>query len=97
MNDQSPENEHVLTTEEKAAIRSLQRLAKKWPRTLSLLSWSGTLVVVPTAERDEPHADRSITILGIPNDGGDPDGNLGDHEGPTWEDQMVSPPGEVTP
>lgn len=61
---------------EKQAIRRLERLAKSWPSTLTLLSWSGSLIVLRTEDvrsgrslQDAP----SHTVLGIPNDGGDPD------------------------
>lgn len=75
-----------LTRDEKAAIRALQRLANRWPKSLSLLSWSGSLCVVPTDERDEPHGKRNIAIFGIPNDGGDPDGRQGPDEYADWDD-----------
>lgn len=79
-----------LTTEEKRAIRSLQRLAEKWPRSLGLLSWSGSLVVLPVDEMVEPVEHRTVSIHGIPNEGGDPDGSLDfDFDGDTWEDQMT--------
>jgi hypothetical protein len=60
----------TITPEEAAAIQSLKRLAKKWPRSLRLFSWSGTLMVV---KRNSDDIDAEIaTIEGIPNDGGDP-------------------------
>jgi hypothetical protein len=63
-----------LTKEEASAIRSLERLAKKWPQTLHLFSWSGSLVVMDAAM--VPSEDAVFTtIMGIPNDGGDPDAN----------------------
>ena len=60
----------IVTEEEQKALRSLLRLAKKWPQSLSLFSWSGTLV----AMKDGPDGRGCtiITIPGIPNDGGDP-------------------------
>lgn len=72
-----------LTVEEERAIASLQRLAKRWPKSLWLYSASGTLTVMRTA-KDGTHAveggvegagiDRAYiitTIQGISNDGGD--------------------------
>jgi hypothetical protein len=60
----------TITPEEAAAMRSLKRLAKKWPQSLKLFSWSGTLMVV---KRNSDDIDAEIaTIEGIPNDGGDP-------------------------
>ena len=56
----------TITKEEQKAIRKLENLAKKWPDTLELFSWSGTLCVIK---------DQSIitSIAGISNGGGDPD------------------------
>lgn len=68
-----------LTDEEAKAIRSLERLAKKWPKSLMLFSWSGALHVMDHAtvfdiSGGTGHHEASITtISGIPNDGGDPD------------------------
>jgi hypothetical protein len=60
----------TITPEEAAAIRSLKRLAKKWPNSLHLFSWSGTLMVT---KRNSNDIDAEIAIIdGIPNDGGDP-------------------------
>ena len=62
-----------ITKDEQRAIRSLERLAKKWPKTLSLFSWSGTLCVCKKANDGRPAV---ITqIIGIDNDGGDPSDN----------------------
>jgi len=60
-----------LTPDEARAIRSLKRLARSWPQSLKLFSWSGTLVVM---DNDMPAcSDAELdTITGIPNDGGDP-------------------------
>jgi len=70
----------TLTKEEQKAIRKLENLAKKWPESLSLFSWSGSLNVIK---------DQSVitVIIGIENDGGDPDdidvyGNSGFHGSP---------------
>lgn len=63
------------TADEQRAIDSLKRLARRWPQSLTLFSWSGSLVVVHTDEyRSDMAANDwdSEQILGIPNDGGDP-------------------------
>lgn len=64
-----------LTDEERRAIASLERLAKRWPQSLMLFSWSGSLTVM----RNESALDSRdlndliiTTIENIPNDGGDP-------------------------
>jgi hypothetical protein len=74
----SQENEldPPLTDEERRVIASLERLAKRWPPTLTLFSWSGTLCVV-RSEADlldggNPGDAVITTIEGIPNGGGDP-------------------------
>ena len=65
---------------EEQAIRSLQRLAKKWPQSLTLLSMGGTLSVVHTDDdRWNGYGNGTLErqeaviadIYGIPNDGGD--------------------------
>jgi hypothetical protein len=73
--DESAEDE--FTTEELAAIRSLKRLAHKWPKTLMLLSLEGGLYVIHTADQGAiatsidgaPDVPR-VQIDGITNDGG---------------------------
>jgi hypothetical protein len=60
-----------LTDEEAAAIRSLKRLAKRWPQTLKLFSWSGSLCVMDN-DMEPTNAAILDDIYGIPNDGGDP-------------------------
>ncbi len=64
-----------LTTQEKRAITALQRVASKWPDSLSLFSMSGSLYVVPTEDKraDTTTSRRAVPIFGIENDGGDPD------------------------
>lgn len=74
------------TTGEVVAINALKRLAKVWPHTLRLYSWSGTLVVVDLTKGDSGRCVTSDindcfmhTIGGtgrfnISNDGGEPDG-----------------------
>jgi len=64
------------TAEEQKAILALQRLARRWPRSLTLISASGSLCVLHTDEHDGTHRFGSAvmsTIHGISNDGGDPD------------------------
>ena len=68
------DDEDELTDEERRAIASLERLAKRWPQSLRLFSWSGTLCVI-RSEADlleEPEANVITTIEGIPNGGGAP-------------------------
>ena len=66
-----------LAEEERKAIASLKRLAARWPRTLTLMSMSGTLVVVRSDDgrlnAEGPVRGESVidTVHGIPNDGGD--------------------------
>jgi hypothetical protein len=67
-----------ITPEEDAAIRSLERLAKKWPRSLTLASMGGSLVVYHTDDErmSLPNNTQRVeaviaSIIGIPNDGGD--------------------------
>ncbi len=63
-----------LTDEERKAIASLERLAKRWPQSLKLFSWSGSLCVMraDVSLLDNPEAAVITYIEGIPNDGGDP-------------------------
>lgn len=64
-----------LTPREAKAVAELQALAKRWPKTLKLFSWSGSLVIF-----DIEHPSHGVsandevlaTVHGIPNDGGDP-------------------------
>ena len=72
------ENDAALSDAERKAIMSLHRLAKRWPKTLTLVSMGGTLHVIRTgdsrfgAERNVERAEAVIqTIDGIPSDGGD--------------------------
>lgn len=66
---------NVFTLAERRAIASLERLARKWPHTLTLVSAAGTLLV--TKSTDHPGegllASRVHAVYGIPNDGGEPD------------------------
>jgi hypothetical protein len=67
------------TPEEDRAIRSLKRLAKKWPKSLWLFSASGRLHVMRCDENGQAvmtknggsDPDYSITTINIKNDGGD--------------------------
>lgn len=68
-----------ITAEEARAIRSLQRLAKKWPASLWLFSASGSLHVMKALPNGQ-HAHLSndgvdpayvLGTIAIPNDGGD--------------------------
>jgi hypothetical protein len=69
-----------LTLDEARAIRSLERLAKRWPKSLMLFSHSGTLNVIKLDDEGGwslpggHHDGNAIvtTITGIQNDGGDP-------------------------
>lgn len=68
-----------LTPEERRAITTLKRLAKRWPRTLWLYSASGSLCVVRYAENGERAHKKGGGVdpsyvadtIDIPNDGGD--------------------------
>jgi len=61
-----------LTTQEKRAISELEKLAKRWPKTLVVFSWSGTLHVLKPGKRRTMGQAIVASFSGIPNDGGDP-------------------------
>jgi hypothetical protein len=70
-------NYAALSDGERKAIAALQRLAKRWPQTLKLVSMDGGLHVIRNG--DERYGTRFGTdrqesviasIYGIPNDGG---------------------------
>lgn len=68
-----------LTDEERRAIDTLVRLGKRWPTSLRLFAWSGTLVIEDI--RRSTGDGRIRTIDGVPRikipcDGGDPDESL---------------------
>lgn len=72
--------EFELTKEEKNAIASLKRLAKRWPDSLWLFAGSGHLCVMRTDENGVAvhtvkgggyDPDYLITTVDIPNEGGD--------------------------
>lgn len=72
------DNGDPMTADEMRALRDLDRLARRWPSTLTLVSMGGSLHVVHTNDdrfHSEHSPDRSDsvlwTVLGIPNDGGD--------------------------
>jgi hypothetical protein len=71
------ENDAALSDAERKAIMALHRLAKRWPRTLTLVSMGGNLHVIRTGDPrfglDGWERTESViqTITGIPNDGGD--------------------------
>ena len=60
------------TPEEAAAVRSLNRLARRWPKSLKLFSWSGSLVIMDNYMEAGHDALLASVDDGIPNDGGDP-------------------------
>lgn len=65
-------NDMQLTADEVAAIRSLQRLAKKWPQSLMLFGGTGCLTVRKPAPGELYDARYIVAdIPGIPSDGGD--------------------------
>lgn len=71
-----------LTDDERRAIAALERLAKRWPRSLTLVSMDGGLQVVLTKEYHDGNGQEFLPgnerqelcvvahISGIPNDGG---------------------------
>lgn len=61
-----------LTKAEARAISALQRLARSWPSTLTLFSWSGSLHVLKPAPGRTMASASVARITGITNDGGDP-------------------------
>ncbi len=61
----------IVTKEEQKAIRSLERLVKRWPDSLQLFGWAGLLCVL----KNNPNTSKQCvieTISGIYVDGGDP-------------------------
>lgn len=63
----------TLTDEERRAIAALERLAKRWPRSLKLASMDGSLLVYRSGDApDEVGEDGAVADLGssIPNTGG---------------------------
>lgn len=60
----------TVTKEEQKAIKALNALAKKWPDSLVLFSWAGSLQVWKDADGSKSVIE---SVLGIKSDGGDPD------------------------
>jgi len=61
-----------LTEEEKKAIRSLERLGKKWPQSLLIFgSASSGLSIRKPQGGSYGHQTEVASIAGFPNDGGD--------------------------
>lgn len=66
-----------LSPEERSAVRTLQRLAKRWPSTLWLHTLSGSLAIMKkgpdgqrvTDHQDEYDQDYTVADLDIENDG----------------------------
>ena len=75
----SPMAPRDLTYEEDLAVKALLRLAKRWPRSLTLASMGGTLCVIPTDAEPVGSLDLGygldqeavVTTIDIPNTGGD--------------------------
>lgn len=66
------ENGIELATGERAAIRSLMRLAKNWPRTLILFGGAGDSISVRKRDDDGSYfVQREVASVAIPSDGGD--------------------------
>jgi hypothetical protein len=79
VSDFDGDNGDPLTEEEFKAIRGLQLLARNWPRTLTLASMGGSLVVFHTGDPrwgkilqgERAEAVLADSFTEIPNDGGD--------------------------
>jgi hypothetical protein len=66
------ENDIDLDIHETAAIQSLMRLAKKWPKTLILFGGDGQSISVRKRAEDGSYfAQQEVASVGIPSDGGD--------------------------
>lgn len=73
------DNGDLVTEDEAKAIRALQLLARRWPRSLTLASVGGSLVIFHTGDerwsaasgRERAEAILADDFNGIPNDGGD--------------------------
>lgn len=70
-----------LTEAEVRAVSALQRVARRWPPSLTLFADGGSLIIIRTEDvglfvdnRSEGERDGCIvtTVHGIPNDGGAP-------------------------
>ena len=74
----SPDEDPSLTLDERRSIAALQRVANTWPRSLTLASMGGDLVIVRTGDPrfdGDGALDRAEAVVadisGIPNTGGD--------------------------
>ncbi len=75
----TPYGEEVADDAERKAIAALHRLGKQWPRSLTLASMGGSLIVVRTDDaqfQDGAGPERAENVLAylphdIPNTGGD--------------------------
>ena len=74
----SVDRPELMTPEEMRSVRALARVASRWPRSITLASMGGALVVVHTnddAFQDGEGPERSERVLahitGVPNTGGD--------------------------
>ena len=72
--DTGKPDELALTDEERRAIAALERLAKRWPQSLTLFSTGGSICIVRTDSNFMDDLDAAVIthIEGIPNDGGEP-------------------------
>ena len=64
-------NRITLTPKEMAAIRALEKLARSWPKSLTVYSWAGSLCALKKGQ-DGRLCLLDADLRGIPNDGGDP-------------------------
>jgi len=63
----------IVTKEEVKAMKALERLSKKWPNSLQLFGWAGTLTVLKKNEEDKfVCVDGICNLRGMYCDGGDP-------------------------
>lgn len=67
-----------LTKEEQKAIASLKRLAKKFPSSLKIFGWSGSMCVFKVSE--EGYTCEVGSVPNIRCDGGDPNIYLGEED-----------------
>lgn len=75
MSESSPDNpiDITLSVKEVDVIKSLERLAKKWPKSLELFGWAGTLIVLKKGH-DGIYCSvgNDFNLRNIRCDGGDP-------------------------
>ncbi len=64
-------NKIIITKKEQQAIKALHKVLNKWPETLNLFGWSGSLVIFKYAE----NGTRCLLpeYFKVSCDGGDPD------------------------